>query len=279
MVLEIIKLLRVKQWYKNIIIYISILFSFNLFNGNLLFSTTLGFISLCLISSSYYIINDIIDLEKDKNHPEKKNRPLASGKIKPPTALIISFLLFNISLIIAYSLSIRFLISILLLYLLSQAYTFFIKKIAFLDIITISTNFVIRAISGTFIINEPVSWWVILCTFFLSIFLVSAKRSLELNYKKYREGYLDSDTEVLNLLSTLSITSVFIFFSIYSILTNKPLLLISLPIALYIISNFLRKSKTEPEKIRNPEKFILSKENLIALIIWFIVIITTFYLF
>ena len=110
------------------------------------------------------------------------------------------------------------------------------------------------------------------------MFLVSTKRSMELDYKKYRPNYQQSDKETFNVISTLSITSVFIFFSIYSILTNKPLLLLSLPIALYIISNFFRKVKTEPEKIRNPEKFILSRENLISLIIWFLVITITFYI-
>ncbi len=278
MALELIKLLRVKQWYKNLIIYISLVFSFNLFNLELFILTTPGFISLCLISSSYYIINDIIDIDKDKNHPEKKNRPLASGKISPLVALIISLVLFNLSILIAYKLSNTFLLSVLALYILSQAYTFIIKKIPFLDVITISTNFVIRAVSGTFIINEPVSGWVILCTFFLSMFLVSTKRSMELDYKKYRPNYSQSDKETFNILSTLSITSVFIFFSIYSILTNKPLLLLSLPVALYIISNFFRKTKTEPEKIRNPEKFILSKENIISLAIWLLIIIIAFYL-
>jgi 4-hydroxybenzoate polyprenyltransferase len=232
------------------------------------------------MSSSYYIINDLADIKKDQNHPEKKNRPLASGKISKLSALVISMILFNISLTIAYFLSVYFTISLLSLFILSQAYTFFLKKIAFLDIISISINFVIRAISGTFIINEPVSPWVILSTFFLSAFLVSTKRSLEVSsdYKDYRSNFNQSDKKVLEYLSIIAITSVFIFFSIYSILVNKSLLLLSLPIALYIILNFLSTISSSPEKIRNPERFIFSPENLIALFLCLIVIVITFYI-
>ena len=274
------RLLRVEQWYKNIIIFISLIFSFNLFNKELFISIFLGFISLCLISSSYYIINDLNDIKKDKSHPEKKKRPLASGKIKYSTAILISFILLNISLLMAYNLSKMFLLMISLLFLLSQIYTFFIRNTAFLDIIFISTNFVIRAISGTFIIQSPVSSWVILSTFFLSSFLVSSKRTIEISSnfsKEYRKSYGPEDKKVLEVLSMMSITLVFVFFSVYSVLNENPLLLLSLPVAIYIILLFFRESHLNPEKIRNPEKFILEKRTLIAIIIWLIIVVSVFY--
>ena len=277
---DFFRLLRVEQWYKNIIIFISLIFSFNLFNKELFISIFLGFISLCLISSSYYIINDLNDIKKDKSHPEKKKRPLASGKIKHSTAILISFILLNISLLMAYSLSKMFLLMISLLFLLSQIYTFFIRNTAFLDIIFISTNFVIRAISGTFIIRSPVSSWVILSTFFLSSFLVSSKRTIEISSnfsKEYRKSYGPEDKKVLEVLSMMSITLVFVFFSVYSVLNKNPLLLLSLPVAIYIILLFFREAHLNPEKIRNPEKFILEKRTLIAIIIWLIIIVSVFY--
>ena len=164
-----LKLLRVEQWYKNLVIFIPLIFSFNLFNLNLFILSFFGFISLCFISSSYYIINDIKDIEKDKYHPEKKNRPLASGKINKPFALLISVILFVDAILIAYSLSLYFLGAVLVLFMFSQAYNFGLRNIIFLDIILISTNFVIRAISGIFIIDTPVSYWVILTTFLISM--------------------------------------------------------------------------------------------------------------
>ena len=141
---DFLKLLRVEQWYKNVVIFIPIIFSFNLFNPGLFFLTILGLVSLCFISSSYYIINDIVDLEKDKNHPEKKNRPLASGRINIFLGLFISLVFLNLSLVLAYFLSPFFLLAVLSLFVVSNFYNFYIRNIAFLDIIFISVNFVIR---------------------------------------------------------------------------------------------------------------------------------------
>jgi len=277
---DYLRLLRVEQWYKNVIIFISIIFSSNLFNEKMVFLTVLGFISLCFISSSSYIINDILDMKKDQNHPEKKNRPLTSGKIKKASAVTLSIILFVVSVVMAYFLSPLFLGAVLTLFIFSQAYTFYVRNIAFLDIIFISINFIIRAISGTFIINYPVSFWVILSTFFLSLFLVSSKRSLELllkNAKDYRPGFKDTDKKVLNFLSVFSICNVFIFFSIYSILTEKATLLISLPVSIYIVLCFFRDLYSSPEKIRNPEKFIFQGKILLAFLLWVLLIIASFY--
>ncbi|MBU0894631.1 MAG: UbiA prenyltransferase family protein [Nanoarchaeota archaeon] len=275
-----LRLLRVEQWYKNLIIFISLIFSLNLFNKEFFFLTILGFISLCFISSSYYIINDLLDIKKDQNHPEKNTRPIASGKIKKNPAIITSVVLFVLSLLIASFLGGLFLYSILLLFILSQIYNLDIRNIPYLDIIFISLNFVIRAVSGTFIIKSPVSIWVILITFFLSIFLVSSKRSLEImmkGIKKYRPNFTSSDKKILEILSIISIACVFVFFSIYSVLNFKPTLLLSVPIALYIVIMFFQNLYNSPEKIRNPEKFIFDKKIILALLFWLIIIIFSFY--
>ena len=96
-----IKLLRPQQYYKNLLVFLGLIFSQKLFNYSLYFPLILGFITLCLISSTNYIINDLKDLEKDKTHPEKKTRPLAAGKIKPIEAKILAIITFVMSLGIA----------------------------------------------------------------------------------------------------------------------------------------------------------------------------------
>lgn len=275
---DLVRLLRVEQWYKNSLIFISVIFSFNLFNKNLVFLTFLGFISLCFISSSYYIINDMVDIKKDRHHPEKRNRPLASGRIKLFTAGIISIICFNFAIFLAYSLSVFFLYAVLTLFTLSLIYSFYIRKIAFLDIIFISINFVIRAVSGIFIIEYPASSWVILSTFFISIFLVSCKRFAELDFKEYRPSFNQSDKKPLEYLLIVSIACVFIFFSIYSILTERPALLVSIPIALYITISFARELHNSPKTVRNPEKFIFKFKNLAFIILWLITIVGVFYI-
>ncbi|MFA5020215.1 MAG: UbiA prenyltransferase family protein [Candidatus Pacearchaeota archaeon] len=277
---EFLKLIRIEQWYKNIVVFVPLIFSLSLFDKSLFIPTFYGFIALCLVSSSYYIINDIVDLEKDKHHPEKKNRPIASGKIKKIPALFVSLIFLVFSLLIANFLSTYFLYSIIGLFLLTQLYTLSLKKIAFFDIIIISINFAIRAVSGTFIINRPVSNWVLLCTFFISVFLVSGKRSVEIqleNAKEYRTGFNPLDSKVLEFLSIFSAGCVFVFFSIYSIMFQKPGLLLSIPFALYITLMFYRNIYIHPEKIRNPEKFIFDKRTFITISLWLITVIIGFY--
>ena len=279
---DFFKLLRVEQWYKNIVIFIPIIFSLNFLNGKYLLLTILGFLSLCFLSSSYYIINDIVDLEKDKNHPEKKKRPLALGIISKKSAGIISLILFFISIIIGYFLSIYFFYLLIVLFSLSQLYTFYIRKIEFLDIIVISINFVIKAVCGAFIINVPSSYWVILCIFFISLFLVSLKRSSETalkNVEKYRSSIKPADKIIFDNLSIVSLVCTFVFFCIYSILHNKPGLLLGLPLSLYIVFDYLKSTHNNPDIARNPEKFIFNKKTIIVFILWGLITIISFYIY
>jgi len=282
MIKEFYKLLRVEQWYKNTLIFIPLLFSFNFFNLELFLLTLAGFFSLSLMSSSYYIINDLKDIQKDKHHPEKKHRPIASGKIPSLAAFLIFLLLFINSIIIALFLSPGFLISVLSLFILTQFYIFYFREIAFFDIIIISLNFIIRTISGVFIINSLVPYPLILCAFFLSIFLVSGKRISETyikELKNYRPSLNKQHKDTLTLMATVSVASTIIFFAFYSFNISKPFLLITLPISFYLILLYFNNVYHNPEKIRNPEKFILDKKVILSLLVWVLLLIIGLYLF
>lgn len=279
---DFFQLLRVEQWYKNTVVFVPLIFSLNLFNKELLLLSILGFISICFISSSYYIINDIKDIKKDKLHPEKKKRPLAAGKIDKLTALLISLIMLIASLLIAIFLPFYFLAATLFLFILSLVYTFLIRDIAFMDLIVISINFVTRAIAGTFAIGyaNEISYWIILCTFFIALFLVSVKRCAEIsliNIKEYRPHFSVSDKEALEFVAVFSVTALFVFFSIYSILHEKPALLLSLPFALYITFMFFHDLHKNPINVRNPEKFIFQKKIFLSLILWFLIIVMALY--
>ncbi|MEK6820128.1 MAG: UbiA family prenyltransferase, partial [Nanoarchaeota archaeon] len=233
-----IELLRVSQWYKNLLIFIPLIFSLNFFNFKLFIITLLGFFSLSFMSSSYYIINDLKDIEKDSHHPEKKKRHIASGRISKILAFLISLFLFFNSVFLALLLSLNFFFFILLLFISSQLYIFYLRNIAFFDIIIISVNFIIRTVSGSFLLNVSVPYFLVLCAFFLSIFLVSGKRISETDIKeleRYRPSLEKQHRDTLTLMATISVASVIIFFSIYSILISKPSLLITLPISFYLI--------------------------------------------
>lgn len=277
---DYLNLFRVKQFYKNLVIFIALIFTIPSITLSNVISALLGFIVLCFITASYYIINDIHDIEKDKNHPEKKNRPIALGKISINFALLISSILAFLGLFFSFLLSPPFFYSMLALFLLSNLYTFYLREIKILDVITISVNFVIRAIGGIFVIGAALSPWIILSTFFLSIFLVSMKRIAELSIlssNKYR-NYSNVSQKSLYAIAIFAITCVFVFFCVYSILYSKIFLLFSLPISIYLVYLFMGFLNNSPEKVRNPENFVLDKKVIISLIIWGLLIILALFL-
>jgi 4-hydroxybenzoate polyprenyltransferase len=286
---DYLDLIRWKQViFKNSIIVIPLIFSIGKFPAqdtlrNVLF-IFLGFIALALMSSFNYINNDLTDIEKDKNHPEKKNRPIASGRIAKKNAFTFSIFLLLISIILAsllsYYSSWYFLACVIFLFFSSLFYSSYFREIVFLDIIIISINFVVRATSGIFLIeNGEISYWMILCTFFLSLFLVASKRVSEMelrDIKNYRKNYENVNKNFMLILVAISISCVLIFFCIYSILFGRPILLISLPIAMYTLLLYFNAIYSHPEQIRNPEIFIFSKKTAILILLWIAIAIAAF---
>lgn len=256
-----IKICRTHQWYKNLVIFLPLLFVSGMIAKNQSIMLILGFVSLALISSSNYIINDIADLKKDKHHPEKRMRPLAAGKITVPEAGILAALLAIASLFLAYKLNIYFFYSVILLFVLTQIYTFFLKNEVFLDILLISTNFVIRAASGAFILSVVISPWLILCTFFLAMFLAVSKRYADLLYlgnkaTKHKEVLAHYSKELTNVLMIISTVLLIMSYSLYSFLSSHKYLLVTLPIALYVIFRYFYLVYSGSEISRHPDKMI-----------------------
>src|SRR3989338_6190822 len=171
------QLFRMQQWYKNILVFLPLVFAGLLLDPKSIILTFLGFLSLCLMSSTNYILNDIIDKEKDKAHPEKKGRPLA-------LAVFLAILLATLSLILSSFLSEIFFVLLLIFFFLTQLSSLYFKEEIFADIIFISTNFVIRAMAGSFILDIRLSPWLIICTFFLSLFIAVGKRKADLSLLK-----------------------------------------------------------------------------------------------
>ena len=219
----LIKLLRPNQWIKNFFVFGAMLFSNNFMNYNILKANFLTFIAFCFISSTVYILNDIIDVEKDKKHPKKCKRPIASRKISIVNASIIGVLLFLLSLIISLNIN-KFIAIVVLLYFFNNViYSFKIKNIILLDVISISIGFILRVLAGGFATNVHVSDWIILCTFFLSLFLGLGKRRNELiilgeNAHSHRKNLCDYNLDFLNKLINIVLTCTIMFYAIYSVL-------------------------------------------------------------
>lgn len=176
----ILKAIRIHQWAKNILIFTALILSHNWFDINSLQSVVFAFFSFCFAASSIYLINDLIDLEADRKHQTKKHRPLAAGTLPIQWAIMIIPVLLIFSFLFASQINTNF-ISILIIYLvLTTAYSLFLKPIALLDVITLTSLYTIRIIAGAIAINVPLSYWLLAFSMFIFLSLALIKRFSEL---------------------------------------------------------------------------------------------------
>ena len=225
--------MRPHQWYKNLLVFIPVVFGrvspysewetlgipavFDLANYPPLI---LGFAVLCAISSAGYVFNDIADLEKDAAHPEKRNRPLPSGRIALSTARLLGAVLLLGGLTIAYLQNIGFFIVVMFYVIVSQFYNRGLRQWAVVDVVTIAVGFILRAISGTFLLGIPFTSWLVIGVFFVALVLGFGKRKNELQllgddaidhkpvFRQYTETMLDHSI-------TMSATWVVLFYALY----------------------------------------------------------------
>ena len=284
-IVNIINLLRIRQYYKNVMIFVGIFFSEKLFETDLYFTLLLGFILLCCASSFNYIINDIRDIENDRTHAEKlRKKPLASGELPLSFAIL---LLIAISLIIILSLiflipNLSFIIIIIIMIITGQLYNHLFKKYAFIDIIILSTGYLWRALAGCAIINEFVSAWLFLAIFELAMFLSIAKRKGDLEYLgkekavDHKKSYDQYSLKLLDQFHVIIAGSLFITYSLYLILRfnlaepgyipvlYEYIVISTIPISLYILMRYMYLTSAKPNIARNTERAFLDKGILIA---------------
>jgi len=278
---NVVKLLRINQWYKNIIIFLPLAFSLNFFSPDAFLISIFGFIALCLVSSAGYIKNDIKDLESDKLHPTKKFRPIPAGKVSKTQARIIFIVLLFSGLALSFLLDWRFGIMTILLTANMEIYSNWLKKILFLDMLSISGNFMIRAISGVILIQSPLSPWLILGIFFVALFLAVIKRRNELvvlkdSAQQHREILGQYNKATLD--SVILITSIMILttYSLYTMdsVTQDWRLVITVPIVVYVIFRQIHLSFINQEKSIS-DNILKDKGIAIAVLVY---VAITFYL-
>jgi 4-hydroxybenzoate polyprenyltransferase len=278
---EYLRLIRIQQWYKNLVIFLPLFFVGELLKVAILGQVLIGFVALCLVSSSNYIINDIIDAKKDRLHPEKKYRPIASGKVSMWEGGILAFITLALALLIAYPYGIFFLSCVIFLFILTFLYSIYLKNEPVLDVIIIAMNFVVRAVSGAFIIHVIVSPWLILCPFFLALFLAVGKRDADLkvlrsNASKHKEVLKFYDPKTTNGLMIISTTCLIIAYSLYAF-SRTELLLLTLPFAIYTIYRYYSLVNSGSKIARHPELAYKDWRIVIAILLWAIMIFVIFY--
>tara|TARA_B100000029_G_scaffold460572_1_gene491646 strand:+ start:694 stop:1506 length:813 start_codon:yes stop_codon:yes gene_type:complete len=264
--------LRPKQWYKNIVVLAGIVFSFNLFNYSIYGDVFFAFMVFCLLSGSVYTINDIVDRKKDKIHPLKSKRPIASGRLKLYDAKVFSIITVIISLAFSFYMNVQFGLAALSYFILNIFYSFFLKNYAIIDVLLISIFFVIRAVAGCVVINVSISPWLILCSFFLALFLALGKRrnevqSLGSNAKNHRPVLTQYSLKMIDKMVTVNIIVLIVSYTMYTFLSIDKNMIMTVPFIVFGLLRYIHLShkETSPSEI---EALLLDKPSVINMFIW-----------
>lgn len=278
----LLRSMRPRQWLKNLVVFAAITFAGQLFLPQKFYPVILTFFILNLLVSGIYLINDVVDIRRDRVHYFKKNRPIAKGLLSPLLATVTALIFIASSLTSSYFLS-RYLFSILSSFLVIQIlYTFYFKHIILLDIITIAATFMMRIFAGFLVVTntEPLtvlSSWLILTTVMLSLFLVVAKRRLELilmTHKvaiEHRDTLSHYPTLFLDGLTFMTATATILTYSLFTFnepeytksfitpllpqaLSSPKWLMVTIPLVIYGVFRYLyliygKKEGESPERL------------------------------
>ncbi len=293
---------RINQWIKNLVVFTAIIFSGKLLEPFLFWRTVYAFLIFCLLSSTSYILNDIIDYSYDKKHPVKKFRPIAAGLISIPQATFAVFVLTLISLVASLFLSTQFFLLSFVFILLHFLYSLYFKRYPVIDIFTISFSFMIRMFSGEVATGFHIPIWLLLTIFFGSLFMASVKRHAELvaHGPEAREALFRYKDHLLDFMTTTFATATIIAYATYTYVEQPPQsgssfskifsqyypdfearkwLMITIPLVVYGIARYAQLLY-ENEQGERPEKIITTDVPLIITIfLWGLAVISLIYIF
>jgi len=276
---DIWRLLRPTQWSKNSVLFAALIFSKHMFDWRYLSLVGIGFICFCAVASGAYVMNDLRDCDRDRQHPLKSQRPLPAGRVSQGTAVALALALMASGLAGAFRLDLAFAALTCIYLALQVAYTFWLKEVVILDVMAIAAGFVIRAGAGGVVIGVPVSPWLIICTFLLMMFLGFSKRRHELillegratdhraSLKEYSPYFLDQMIAVVT-------ASTVVAYAIYTVSpevreklgTDK--LYLTIPFVLFGIFRYLYLVH-QREEGGNPTQLLLTDRPLLAdVLLW-----------
>lgn len=267
-VVELLREMRPKEWIKNVFIFAAIAFARNPTTGaplwqevDRLLIVAVAFVLFCMAASAIYLINDLVDIEKDRAHPKKRNRPLASGRLSPAIAKVAAAVLLLIALPGAFLLdyapgqSLRHNLDfglVLVGYVLIQgiAYSYYLKNVVILDIFTIAAGFVLRAVAGALVLDILITYWLLMCMGLLALFLGLAKRRAELvllengagEHRRILDEYsLPMLDQMISIITAATIIAYTLFTTTAETLPRKPfpIMLVTVPVVIYLIFRYL----------------------------------------
>jgi len=292
---DIISLLRVRQWYKSAVLFMGPIFSEAIFNFNYYPALILGFFVISFASSFNYILNDLMDIEADRQHPEKaQKRPLAAGRISKVGGVVLLIIVGVFAFGGGYLfLALPVFWMVVAIVSTGLIYNFVLKHHAFVDILTVSIIYIWRAIAGCYIVSVKVSPWLFIAVFLLALYLVICKRRADLeligedaaaNHKKVYKKY---SIKLLDQLHVMIATSLFLVYTLYiitpstsssSIISHhQSFLIFSIPVALYLIMRYSYLTTAKPEVARRTERALLDRGMIIGGVILLLIFVLAFY--
>jgi 4-hydroxybenzoate polyprenyltransferase len=270
-------------------VFAALIFSLNLFNIVKLIASLQAFFAFCLASSFIYIINDIIDIEQDRKHPKKRNRPITSGKISIKNAKIISVICLISSITLAYFINLSTLIIILVYIFINIFYSIKIKNVVILDVIFIALGFILRMIAGATAIEVNFSNWILLTTFCISLFLGFGKRRGEMalanSNKQQNTRFVLTlyNKQILDYMMISSVTLTIISYALYTIDlevitrfgTDK--LIYTVPFVMYGIFRYLYVIYRSDSNGDPTDVVLKDKSIILTVLLWALLIIGLIY--
>lgn len=278
LVKAIILQLRPKQWTKNLLVFASALFAGKFLQLDTFIYAFLGFICFSFIASTVYIVNDIVDVEKDRIHPDKCKRPIPSGSLSIPLAIFMGVILFTGTMFLSYWVS-PLLTGVLLFYfVINVLYSFILKHVVIIDVMIIAAGFVLRAIAGAVAVHGMLTSWFVLCTLLLSLFLALGKRRHELELfdgdkNKQRKVLQFYSIKLLDQLMSIVTGLTIMSYCLYA--AENRYMMFTIPFVLYGVFRYLYLMHMEnaggkPEEVLLNDKHILFTVILFAVSVIFI---------
>jgi 4-hydroxybenzoate polyprenyltransferase len=278
--------LRPRQWIKNGLVFVGLVFSLSLGRPDQVARVLVAFAVLCALASAAYLINDAIDAPQDRLHPHKRRRPIAAGLIEPAHAVRVAVVLLVGGLLVAAWLSWGFLLVGAGYLGLTAAYSLWFKRYPLVDVFGIAAGFVLRAAAGAVVIDVLISPWLLLCTLLGALFIALAKRraelaTLEVGAAAHRPSLAALTTDYLDQLILMMATCSIMAYSLYTFSErpgHPPLLMLTVPLVIYGIFRYLYLVRVEGQG-GSPEEVLLGDPPLLGTVaLWGLLSVAILYL-
>jgi len=249
-ILHLLKATRPHEWFKNLFVLAALVFSGHLFDLDYASRAGFALVAFILLSAAIYLLNDICDRDRDREHPQKRHRPIASGNLPIPVAIVAAILFATIAIWLGFRLDARLGWTACIYVIQNLAYSFALKNVVILDVMIVAAGFLLRAVAGAFAIDVTISSWFILCTMLISLFLGFVKRRQEVvlladHAGQHRSILVEYDPRLLDQLISVATAGTLVSYALYAMSpdviqkSGTPHLYLTIPFVIYGLFRYL----------------------------------------